>query len=281
MVFRNESIDELYVDICRGVLTSGEVCSPRGMKTYETINNQIVLTNPKKRFLKNKARKLSFSYAIGEWLWYMSGSNELDMIEFYSKNMRRFSDDGKILAGAYGPRIMSQIEKIIAILKSDADSRRAVISVYDKSDTGKNSLDIPCTLSLQFLIRNKKLDLIVNMRANDVFLGLPYDIFSFSLLQEYVAYQLRCEMGVYYHNVSSLHIYDRNIATINQICENKNQVSTEEFYNMDYVFENIHELLRVESYIRKSGDCSGIPEYEDVAMKKIITTIQERKNETS
>ena len=50
---------------------------------------------------------------------------------------------------------------------------------------------------------------------------------------------------------------------------------------MDYVFSNIHELLRVESYIRKGGDDLCIPKYEDVIMKKIITAIQERKNETS
>jgi thymidylate synthase len=58
------------------------------------------------------------------------------------------------------------------------------------------------------MIRHDKLEMVTNMRSNDAFLGLPHDIFSFTMLQEIVARALSVELGKYKHTVGSLHIYD-------------------------------------------------------------------------
>ena len=64
------------------------------------------------------------------------------------------------------------------------------LQIFDAKDLlNFQHKDIPCTVSLQFLIRENKLHLFVNMRSNDVFLGLPHDIFCFTMIQEIIANQ--------------------------------------------------------------------------------------------
>lgn len=64
-------------------------------------------------------------------------------------------------------------------------------------------------VSMQFLIREGKLNLIVCMRSNDIYLGFPYDIFNFSMFQEYIAGKLGVKLGEYIHVVGSLHYYKK------------------------------------------------------------------------
>jgi len=107
---------------------------------------------------------------------------------------------------------------VIDLLKNDTYSRRAVISLLDPNiELNAIELDISCTVSLQFLIRNGKVDLIVNMRSNDVIWGLPYDFFFFSFLQELMAFELGLPIGTYYHLAGSLHIYERHYEMANKI----------------------------------------------------------------
>ena len=75
----------------------------------------------------------------------------------------------------------------------------------------KESKDIPCTCVLQFLVRDDRLHLVVMMRSNDAFIGLPHDLFAFTMLQEVVARSLDVELGTYRHMVGSLHIYKNDL----------------------------------------------------------------------
>jgi thymidylate synthase len=79
-----------------------------------------------------------------------------------------------------------------------------------------------CTLTLHWFIRQDKLHLIVNMRSNDVILGFTNDVFQFTMLQEMMLMQLRgtypnLELGCYYHNAGSMHVYQRHFAMIDKI----------------------------------------------------------------
>ena len=60
---------------------------------------------------------------------------------------------------------------------------------------------------MQFIVRCEELHLFVCMRSNDAFMGLPHDVFAFTMLQELVARLIGCELGHYHHFVSSLHLY--------------------------------------------------------------------------
>ena len=97
------------------------------------------------------------------------------------------------------------------MLEKDPNTRQAVIHIKEPRNVINNpTKDLNCTLTLQFLIRDNKLHLITNMRSNDIWLGLPYDVFNFTCMQIQMAMELGVDVGNYYHNVGSFHMYARD-----------------------------------------------------------------------
>ena len=144
----------------------------------------------------------------------MSRTNKLDFIEYYVPDYRKYADGDEIVGG-YGPRLFSwknvnQFARVVNTLKDKRDSRQAVIQLFDALDLVDYHRDVPCTCTLQFMIREDQLHLLAHMRSNDAFLGLPHDIFCFTMLQEVMAKTLGVELGKYKHMVGSLHIYDKD-----------------------------------------------------------------------
>lgn len=116
---------------------------------------------------------------------------------------------------------VGQLHALIWLLKNKPDSRQAIMSMWEPNDLfcairGGN-FDIPCTLSLNFLIRDGKLNLTATMRSNDVWLGTPYDVFCFTALQRLIAEVLEIPTGWYQHNVMSMHLYARNVKKASEV----------------------------------------------------------------
>lgn len=213
-----ETLDDLlrstFLDLLDGEGLN-RVSSKKGLST-ERFGALLELTNPRARISRSVGRARLFS-ALGELIWYLSASNSIQQIEYYIKGYSAFSDDGgKTANGAYGPRLFgrdsepSEWKRIIDLLsrKDRQGSRNAVIQILSNSDLSKSTKDRPCTTTLQFVVRDEKLSLHAHMRSNDAYLGLPHDIFSFSMLHEIAATQLNLELGSYFHSVGSLHLYD-------------------------------------------------------------------------
>lgn len=223
-VFMSDNFNELYRLLHRALLDRGSVSNPRSMPVRELLNVDVILENPRNRLLKSEVRKHNYTYAIGEFFWYLRGSNSLDEIRFYLDRMKEYSDDGITLNSAYGYRIFgekndfpNQWNNIIEELVRDQDSRRAVITINYSWDMMNPGKDVPCTLNWQFLIRDERLHMIVRMRSNDSFMGLIYDVYSFTMFQEYMLNQLniifdnKIKMGKYIHNAGSMHLYERDV----------------------------------------------------------------------
>ncbi|NQV15375.1 thymidylate synthase, partial [bacterium] len=122
----------------------------------------------------------------------------------------------KPLSSFWGPPLgLNQVETIIKRLRRKPHSRRAVIQLFEAEDIQDAHLDIPCTCSLQFMVRDRRLDMFTHMRSNDAYLGLPHDIFAFTMIQEIIARTLSIDIGTYKHFVGSLHLYDRNLDQAN------------------------------------------------------------------
>jgi len=107
-------------------------------------------------------------------------------------------------------RGINQIKNIVGSLGTNPDSRRAVIQLFDATDIEKRHKEIPCTCTLQFMVRDHQLEMFTSMRSNDAFLGLPHDVFAFTMLQEIIARSLGLEVAEYKHAVGSLHLYERD-----------------------------------------------------------------------
>lgn len=254
------TIDEMQLYILEKLFSEGETITTREMKTLEICNVNLCLENPRNRNTYNEKRKWKFPLAIGEFAWHVSGSNTLDFITYYAKQWKNFSSDGKVIErSCYGHKIFkkdslgnSQWTRLIELLKKEPFSRRAVLDIYE-SDNGSDyfAKDVACVSTAQFLIRNNKLDVIVNMRSNDLIWGLPYDIYLFTMLQELLSLELNVELGKYYHNVGSMHIYDRHLDLAKEMLEENNTYSTQNL-KMDNPKE-LNTFLEYENIIRTTN----------------------------
>ena len=264
MEFKN--INEAQLVLLREILTNGDTVETRGLKTLELSPVIFSITEPLERITTINNRNWDFNAAIGELIWHLSASNDLDFISTYLKQWGNYSDDGRFITGScYGHKIFkkgpngkNQWNSLINLLKDDPGSRRAVLSLYDNSE-GLSLIpkDVPCTCSLQFLIRNKKVNIIVHMRSNDIILGLPYDFFFFSFLQELLASTLNLGIGIYTHIAGSLHLYHNHFKLAEKILAS----DTYEKFSMSTIenAKNIDNFIAVEDRLRK----------KDITLKEI------------
>lgn len=220
---------QAYIDLCRLIRDESDfVSSPRGMKIKEKLGVQFRITDPRDRLPYVEARNFSLSYFVAESIWYMSGSNSTEWISRYAPFWKGISDDGVTANSAYGARIFRnnpriaggeivQWEYVKDELRKDTDSRRAVIHIRTPEDSVYAKKDVPCTLALQFFIRDEKLHLHVNMRSSDIILGIAYDVPAFTLMQEVMANELGVGLGEYCHTSNSLHCYERDFEMLDAI----------------------------------------------------------------
>jgi thymidylate synthase len=214
MYLAARTLDDLMLRVLEKLLVSPvRVGSSQGDNT-EISGILLKLSNPRARLSRAEGRGVLPS-ALGEFLWYMSGRNDLQFIEYFIPQYSRFAESDGTVWGAYGPRLMSwkglcQIENIVSMMISHPETRQAVIQIFDAADVAEEHNDTPCTCVLQFLARGGRLNLMVTMRSNDAYIGFPHDIFAFTMIQELVARRLRMRLGWYKHAVGSMHLYDRD-----------------------------------------------------------------------
>ena len=211
--YSGPTLDDVMRWTYKKILGEGEQIYPRKGTAKELTGVVLEISNPLARVSRTETRGRPFS-CLGELCWYLSKTNKLDFIEYYVREYRNYADGDEIFGG-YGPRLFSwknvnQFGSVVDLLKKKRDSRQAVIQLFDALDLVGDYRDVPCTCTLQFMVRQGQLHLLAHMRSNDAFLGLPHDIFCFTMLQEIMAKTLGVQLGTYKHMVGSLHIYDKD-----------------------------------------------------------------------
>lgn len=206
------TLDDLLHIVLSKLLRTKNYSSPTRGPVSELTGILLKLSNPRARLSRTEGRGLLFS-CLGELLWYLAKTDDLDFIAYYVPKYRLDSEDGRTLHGAYGPRLfrrenINQIDNVISLLRRKPDSRRAVVQLFDASDIAQHHKEIPCTCTLQFMIRRGRLHMFTSMRSNDAFLGLPHDVFAFTMIQEILARDLGVELGEYKQAVGNLHLYE-------------------------------------------------------------------------
>lgn len=191
----------------------GETVVSRIGKTKHVTDITFLVSNPYHNVCLNPQRNLSLRYLVGEIQWYLSGSNKVEDIGKYAKMWYDLSDDGETVNSAYGYRIFhkfgfDQLQYCIDKLKKNPYDRQCILHIKEASN--KPTKDTPCTCLLQFTCFNGRLNLHTYMRSNDIWLGLPYDMGFFTVLLQIVAKEVGLPVGVYYHTVGDLHLYERH-----------------------------------------------------------------------
>ncbi len=237
-------MDDMYKRVLRDLSKGADVTASMG-KTKELWGYSFRLSNPRDRIVYNPVRVFNIYQAVGWWIWMISGRSDFNFINYYNINAPQFSYDLRQIEGAYGPRLFGagafrQIPRIIEGLQKKASSRRTVAVVFDAAhdnrerdtvvgpDGRKRAGEIPCTLSLQFLLRGGKVNCITTMRSQDAYGLLPQDVFHFTMFQELVAASVKAEVGEYLHQAGSFHYYPDRVKmfdeTINAAVPDRGQM---------------------------------------------------------
>lgn len=210
------NLQDVFKTALYDLMTEGMIASPRGMETREFVPAVFEVKNPRSRFITLESRRMNPFYGIIETLWYLNGDNNVERLVPYNKAMAKFSDDGKTLSGAYGARLIkknqdlnkSQFGLVYDKLKEDPSSRQAVSIIWDPWRDYAKTKDVPCTIGFIFTIRENKLNMTTIMRSNDIVLGTTYDVFAFTIFQEFLARKLGVGLGTYTHLANSFHVYE-------------------------------------------------------------------------
>lgn len=134
---------------------------------------------------------------------------------------RKFGDLGNVYGkqwrsweGADG-KVYDQIQYIIDEIKRNPDSRRLLCNAWSASELENQQLP-PCHYAFQFYVVDGKLSCMFNMRSNDVFLGLPFNIASYALLTHLIAHECGLEAGELIYTGADVHIYSNHIEQVEE-----------------------------------------------------------------
>lgn len=286
------NFDDLFVRGIYLIHTNGTWVHPRGFNCKEVLTPTLILTDPKRCYPTLKERKLNYAYLTIEKMMYLSGIMKEDVIISYNSKMKNYLNDNGHFDGAYGPRIKGQLDWVYHELKKDPDSRRAVVTIHDKTDNNSATKDSACTLSLHYMIRDGKLNAITYMRSNDILWGLCLDVPAFCFLQEVLAFWLGVEIGTYTHIPSSLHYYDtfedKLLGYIEEVGEPyaADVVSRGHRLNLDFkpwsipyndTTEHLNAFWMIEEDIRTKGSKARFLDPCLDSMLDVITTFWDKK----
>ena len=193
--------------------------------TKAMFNQGFTIERPWKRNIENEARGFNLEYAEAEWQWYLSGDPSTAKLgEIYGKIPKIWQDmsdgNGRVNSNyGYQWERGYQLDKVVAMLKENPDTRQACVSIYDGKEITRYRHDTPCTYAVQFTVVDNKLDMCVTMRSNDLWFGFCNDQYQFSKLQEMVSERTGYNVGIYYHFAHNLHIYNDQLPERNTLTE--------------------------------------------------------------
>jgi thymidylate synthase len=214
-------------------------------------------------------KKLHTKSIFHELLWFLSGDTN---IKYLQENGVRIWNEWADANGDLGPvygkqwrrwqtedgRVIDQISELVQQIKTNPDSRRLLVNAWNVGELNKMALP-PCHLLFQFYVANGRLSCQLYQRSADSFLGVPFNIASYSLLIHMIAQQCNLEPGEFVWTGGDCHIY------LNHLEQVKLQLSRETFplpklnfkrkpeSLFDYQFDDI-EIVDYEAHPHIKGD---------------------------
>lgn len=220
-----------YLDLLKHVLNNGTLKKDRtGTGTISVFGYQMRF-NLEHGFPLVTTKKLHVKSIIYELLWFLKGDTN---IKYLNDNGVRiwdeWADENGNLGNIYGYQWRSwpapngqhidQISLLVESLKNNPDSRRHIVSAWNVSDLENMALP-PCHILFQFYVADGKLSCQLYQRSADLFLGVPFNIASYSLLTMMLAQVCGYKPGDFIHTLGDTHIY------LNHLEQVKLQISRE------------------------------------------------------
>ena len=242
-----------YLELCKKVLEEGSYKDDRtGTGTYSLFGYQ-TRYNLEEGFPLVTTKKVFLRGIIHELLWFISGSTNIKYLvdndvhiwddwaykayknsnEFEGEDMKGFAariksldkDDPFVVKwGELGPvygrqwrnfneQGVDQLQNLIDQIKNNPNSRRLIISAWNPCEVDKMALP-PCHSFMQFYVINGKLSCQLYQRSADIFLGVPFNIASYSLFTMMIAQVCGLKPGEFVHTMGDAHIYSNHVEQI-------------------------------------------------------------------
>ncbi len=214
---KGEKFMKQYLDLLNHVMEHGTEKRDRtGTGTVSTFGYQMRF-DLSDRFPLLTTKKLHLKSIIHELLWFLSGStNVRSLQEKGVKIWNEWADAEGNLGPIYGyqwrswpaadGRAIDQVKAVVSSLKNNPDSRRHIISAWNVGEIEKMALP-PCHILFQFYVANSRLSCQLYQRSADIFLGVPFNIASYSLLTMMMAQVTGYKPGEFIHTLGDAHIY--------------------------------------------------------------------------
>lgn len=169
-------------------------------------------------------KKLHIRSIVHELLWFLSGSSNIKYLHDNGVSIwDEWADGNGDLGPVYGVqwrswpapdgRKIDQISNLIEGIKKNPDSRRHLVVAWNPAEVDKMALP-PCHCLFQFYVANGKLSCQLYQRSCDIFLGVPFNIASYSLLTHMVAQQCDLEVGDFVWTGGDCHIYKNHFEQV-------------------------------------------------------------------
>jgi thymidylate synthase len=210
-----------YLDLLEHVIEHGEMREDRtGTGTLGVFGYQMRF-NLEEGFPLLTTKKLHLKSIIHELLWFLKGETNIQYLKENSVRIwNEWADEEGNLGPVYGyqwrswtndeGRSTDQISQVIKAIRETPESRRLIVSAWNVGDLEKMALP-PCHVLFQFYVSGDKLSCQLYQRSADIFLGVPFNIASYSLLLMMVAQVVGLRAFEFVHTLGDAHIYRNHI----------------------------------------------------------------------
>lgn len=219
---------QAYSDILKLLLDKGQERSDRtGVGTRSVFGHQIRF-DLAEGFPLLTLKKTHFPSIVEELLWFIRGeSNVRSLQEKGVRIWNEWADEAGELGPVYGVQWrawpgpdgpIDQLAQLLEQIQTNPDSRRLILSAWNVAELPKMAL-APCHCFCQFYVQGKKLSAHLYQRSADAFLGLPFNIASYSLLLHLVAQACDLEAHEFVHSFGDLHLYNNHLEQAKLVLE--------------------------------------------------------------
>jgi thymidylate synthase len=220
-VLRVISCVRQYQDLLQLVLERGEPREDRtGVGTLSVFGAQTRF-DLREKFPLLTTKKLHLKSIIYELLWFLRGDTNIGYLNEHGVTIwDEWADENGDLGRVYGAQWrdwrgenavrVDQIERVIAQIKSNPQSRRLIVSAWNPAELEETALP-PCHVLFQFYVNDGELSCQLYQRSADLFLGVPFNIASYSLLTLMVAQVCDIKPGDFVHTFGDLHLYMNHV----------------------------------------------------------------------
>jgi len=248
-----------YLDLLRHVKESGTKKEDRtGTGTISTFGYQM-------RFDLNKGfplvttKKCHLKSIIYELLWFLQGNTNIQYLKDNGVSIwDEWADENGDLGPVYGAqwrswnttdKTIDQITQVIEQIKHNSNSRRLIVSAWNVGEIDKMAL-APCHAICQFYVNNGKLSCQLYQRSADIFLGVPFNIASYSLLLIMIAQVTNLKLGEFVHTFGDAHIYLNHIQQVEELLTRTPHMLPKMKVNMDVkdIFSFTYEDFELLNY---------------------------------